>query len=80
MRRKATAPQAPQQSAGFPCQGCGERIEMTIAQLISDASFRCEGCGMTYYKDAGASAKALDMLKEVDVANRRVEALKRRYR
>lgn len=80
MKRKQGADKEAPQSPGFPCQTCGARIEMSVGDLIRQESFRCRECGVTYYKDAGASAKALDMLKDVDAANRRVESLKRRYR
>jgi hypothetical protein len=70
----------PEEQPGFPCQECGTRIEMTIAQLLYEQSFKCVACGTVYSKDARASSQALEMLQHVHVASKQLEDLKQRYR
>ena len=83
LREGARAPHhapKPQQTPGFPCQNCGTRVQMTIADLIYKPSFKCIACGVVYEKNALASAKALEALQHVHVAAQNIEDLKERYR
>jgi hypothetical protein len=70
----------PGETPGFPCQNCGSRVQMTIAELLYKPSFTCVVCGCVYEKNATASAKALEMLQSVHVAAKQIEELKERYR
>jgi len=70
----------PAATPGFPCQNCGSKVQMTIAELLYKPSFACVVCGCVYEKNATASAKALEMLQNVHVAAKQIEELKERYR
>jgi transcription elongation factor Elf1 len=62
---------------GFPCQSCGSRIQMTIEDLLYQATFRCVVCGTEYQKNAQASAAALEMLQDVHVASKQLDEIRR---
>jgi transcription elongation factor Elf1 len=76
-RRRPAAAQPDRPTPGFPCQGCGAKVKMTIEELLYNSSFRCVVCGAVYEKNSQASAAALEMLQEVHVASKQLDEIRR---
>ena len=50
---------------GFACPGCSERIETTMAALLSLQPLTCPHCGLVLTIDTERSAAALDALQDL---------------
>jgi hypothetical protein len=48
----------------MPCPDCGQRIELALQTLLTGLPIWCVGCGVKLDIDLGASAPALDRLRQ----------------
>jgi ssDNA-binding Zn-finger/Zn-ribbon topoisomerase 1 len=66
-----------QRSPGIPCPQCNFFIEMSIQNLLYQASFQCPGCLLTLSMDRNQSKPALEVLQKV---HREIENLEKHKR
>jgi hypothetical protein len=52
---------------GIACPACGERIAISLDDILVRHAFRCQtaGCGLVLRLDQRGSAEALDTLREL---------------
>ena len=62
-----------QRVPGIRCPHCGNLIPTSIQQILFSSSLFCPTCGLKLNIDKRKSDKALEMLKKVDEAQKRVE-------
>ncbi|HSG41336.1 MAG TPA: hypothetical protein VLE27_16970 [Thermoanaerobaculia bacterium] len=68
----------PSQSDPFlPCPQCGFRMKLSMEQILFNRDFQCPGCGLRLNLDRDASRQSLELLQDLHVAVRNVEALKK---
>jgi len=65
--------QQQQRIPGIRCPHCGNLIPTSIQQILFSSSLFCPTCGLKLNIDKRKSDKALEMLKKVDEAQKRVE-------
>lgn len=64
----------PDRVAGFPCPVCGIFIPTTINDLLYASSLSCPSCRLQLDIDRNDSKKALEVLSQVDEAQKKVKA------
>jgi len=62
-----------QQTPGLKCPQCGQFIPTTISELLSAQALRCPYCGLELTINRQESKQAMDILKEVDNASKKLE-------
>lgn len=62
-----------QRKPGLNCPKCNHFIETTIGELISARYIECRHCKLRLEINQQESKKALDILKDVELAKQRVE-------
>lgn len=62
-----------QQVSGMKCPVCEMFIPISIPQLLYDGGIMCPHCGLTLTINKQLSRPALEALKKVDDATRKVE-------
>ncbi|WP_026367391.1 hypothetical protein [Bacteroides sp. 14(A)] len=62
-----------QRVPGLGCPRCRMFIPTSVVDLITAKSLKCPTCGLELVIDKAASSKALEALRKVEDAQRRVE-------
>jgi DNA-directed RNA polymerase subunit RPC12/RpoP len=62
-----------QRVPGIRCPHCGNLIPTSIQQILFSSSLFCPTCGLKLNIDKRKSDKALEMIKKVEDAQKRVE-------
>lgn len=62
-----------QQTPGMKCPQCGQFIPTSIAELLSAQALHCPYCGLTLTINREESKQAMEILKEVDDASKKLE-------
>lgn len=63
---------AGQRVSGMNCPACRMFIPISASQLLYDGGITCPHCGLTMTVDKSQSRQALDALKKVEEAARKV--------
>lgn len=66
-------PTKQQRTPGLACPKCGHFIETSIAELISASYIECKHCRLRLEINKQESKKALEILTDVDKAQRKVQ-------
>ncbi len=61
-----------QRTPGLACPKCGHFIETSIVELISASYIECKHCRLRLEINKQESKRALDILSDVEAAQRRV--------
>ena len=59
--------------AELKCPHCGQFIPTTIAELLSAQALRCPYCGLELTINRAESRHAMEILKEVDEASKKLD-------
>lgn len=62
-----------QRVPGLGCPRCRKFIPTSVMELITAKSLKCPTCGLELVIDKAASSKALEALRKVEDAQKRVE-------
>ncbi len=62
-----------QQTPGLKCPQCSQFIPTSISELLSAPALRCPYCGLELTINRNESQKAMEILKEVDDASKKLE-------
>lgn len=62
-----------QQTPGLKCPQCGQFIPTTIAELLSAQALKCPYCGLELTINRAESKHAMEILKEVDDASKKLD-------
>lgn len=75
MQRPTTAPAEPQsvqRVSGMDCPVCRKFIPISIPQLLYDGGIMCPHCGLMMTINKSLSRKALEALKKVEDATKKL--------
>lgn len=64
---------AQQQVPGLNCPQCGQFIPTSISELLSANGLKCPYCGLELTINRQESQQAMDILKEVDQASKKLD-------
>lgn len=69
-----------QQIPGMKCPQCGNFIPTSISELLTSTGLKCPHCRLVLTINREESKRAMEILHDVDIAQKNVDATANRYR